>query len=100
MPSNQTINHLTGLLEIVNNENVFLKEDELEQKDNFITSLKNKQQQYGKTLKEILIENALEIFETEEIVIFAPQRKEVDNKKSDRIRWITLHISDTIYKNL
>ena len=62
IPSEQTINHLAGLLEIINNENDIFKEDEWEQIDNFITSLKNKRQLHGKTLKEILTENATKHF--------------------------------------
>jgi hypothetical protein len=82
MPSDQTIQHLTGLLEIVNNE-----DENQEQIDSFIISLKN---QHEKILKKTLVENTTKIFESEEIVIF--QLIEDNNKKNDDTGWNTMHI--------
>ncbi len=88
IPSEQTINHLSGLLEIVNNEDKNLAE----QTDNFIMSLKN-QQQHGKTLKEILVDNATKIFESEEIVVF-------HSKRNDKMEWNIIHIPSNKYRDL
>jgi hypothetical protein len=81
MPSDQTIQHLAGLLEIVIIEEENLKK----QSDNFIISLKN---QHGKTLKETLVENATKIFENEEIIILLA--RDDNGKKNDEKRWITI----------
>jgi len=93
MPSDQTINHLTGLLEIVLNEDEHLRK----QTDNFIISLKN---QHDKTLKESLVENATKIFESEEIVIFQPNKKKDINRKNDGMGWDTIYTPAMKYREL
>jgi hypothetical protein len=89
MPSNQTIQHLEGLLEIVSNED----ENLAEQTDNFIMSLKNQQHQHGKTLKEILVDNARRIFESEEMIVF-------HSKRNDKMGWNIIHIPSNKYRDL
>lgn len=90
MLSDQTLQHLAGLLELVTNEDENLKE----QTDNFIMSLKN---QHGKTLKETLIDNATKIFESEEIVIFQIREDNNNYKKG----WNTVsHIPSNKYREL
>ncbi|HEY6537255.1 MAG TPA: hypothetical protein VIY08_15895, partial [Candidatus Nitrosocosmicus sp.] len=56
IPSDNTINHLEGLLKMIEDENEILKK----QTDVFISSLKVSQKD-NKTLKEILVENAIKI---------------------------------------
>jgi hypothetical protein len=89
MPSEQTIQHLAGLLEMVTNKDENLKK----QSDNFIISLKN---QHGK-LKETLVENATKIFESEDLVIFLLR----DNNNNYKKEWNTIsHIPANRYGEL
>ncbi len=86
MPSDQTMHHLAGLLEIVINEDEHIGK----QTDNFIMSLKN---QHDKILKKTLVENTTKIFESEEIVVF-------HSKRYDKMEWNILHIPSNKYREL
>ena len=94
MPSSQTINHLEGLLEILNHDDIFK-----ERADRFNAAFKISQRD-DKALKEILVENTIKIFEKEEIVIFNPRENPDNNRDVDNMRWITLDSSDAKYGNL